>query len=268
MIKKEFTEQQVAVINLLLTGYSKRDVCRIARVAPITLEKWLKEPLFGAALSDMKGKKMEIKTPSRIKPQPEAADHEERDYTDALIELIEQHLKSLSEKLQRPHDLQELQVEVTELSDLLTSFRHRAEILTKLLDGATPQKEQENISAVLRAMRDKSLENREAAAEVLARSNELIKKSAALITEAQEMISRRSHLFAGYTAKACGLCKGIESGARCAACKGKGSVLVREPATKCSRCEGNGRTKTADEAIHYSSLCVECSGTGWLMARR
>ena len=189
--------------------------------------------------------------------------------TDALIDLIVHHVKALSERILVSHTPQELQEEVNELSDLLTSFRYRAELVAKLIDSTTPKDQRNSIRAMLRAMKMQPLEHREQASVLLARSNELIKRSASLISRAQEEISHTAHLFAGYTAKACGLCKGVETSRDepCRACKGKGSVLVREPSIKCSRCDGNGKTKVTDVAVHYSALCVGCDGTGWESVR-
>jgi len=195
----------------------------------------------------------------------QAPDCEAPTDTDALIDLIERHTRALSEIILVTHTPQELQEEVTELSDLLTSFRYRTELVAKLIDSTTQQEQRNSIRAMLRAMKIQPLEHKEQASALLARSNELIKKAASFITRAQGEISRTAHLFAGYTAKVCGLCKGVETGPDdpCRVCKGKGSVLVHEPTTKCSRCDGHGKTKETDVAVHYSAVCVGCNGTGW-----
>lgn len=70
-----------------------------------------------------------------------------------------------------------------------------------------------------------------------------------------------------YSAEYCACCNGtgaVFDGA-CAACKGKGDVMVLQPSRKCPRCRGNGKPVEADRAIYYNCLCLVCRGTGWVL---
>jgi len=67
----------------------------------------------------------------------------------------------------------------------------------------------------------------------------------------------------------CGFCGGVNRKPSCPACRGRGEVLVAEPAKQCFRCIGTGEAALNDRfpiqrGVFY--LCSGCRGTGWLMA--
>jgi len=185
---------------------------------------------------------------------------------DVLFEMIEERMQVLTNILAGPHMGTELQAEAASLSSLVETLSLRVEFIAKLLNGSTSVLQREALRASMQAMHIEPSPSKE---EMLARSNELIKKAAALIARAQETINKEAYRSTGYAIKICGLCKGITDTPDdpCVVCKGKGSVIMREPSIRCPRCEGNGKTRTADKAVLYSSLCVECSGTGWMITR-
>lgn len=185
--------------------------------------------------------------------------HEGRD---ALIEMVEQQIEVLKNKLAGPHSLKELQSEVTTLGSLVETLNLRAEFIARVLDSNMSARQRDSMQASARAMNVGAQTFRR---EMLAAANELIRRAAALIAEAQERINKGAHQATGYALRACGLCKGVSDGTgdACRACNGSGSVLMRETAVKCPRCAGNGITRGTDKAVRYSNLCVECNGAGW-----
>jgi len=46
--KRLIDEKRLTAIHLLVTGFSQRNVCRIVRISPVTLNKWWDEPAFRA----------------------------------------------------------------------------------------------------------------------------------------------------------------------------------------------------------------------------
>jgi len=67
----------------------------------------------------------------------------------------------------------------------------------------------------------------------------------------------------------CGFCGGVSRRPSCPACRGRGEVLVAEPAKRCFRCIGTGEATLTDRfpiKRGASYLCSVCRGTGWLMA--
>lgn len=184
----------------------------------------------------------------------------------ALDELIESHVKTLFQMLSREHTLDEVKAEVASLNDLLYAFSRRNELILKLLDGATPDDRRQRIIETLMTMRLKNAANNDELVRLRNKSNELIKKASGLVARAQNEIDRSAHLHAGYSFEACGLCKGLRytDEGHCAACKGGGTVLVRQPSRKCIRCKGDGVERS--EVRSTSRLCAICSGTGWALS--
>ena len=187
----------------------------------------------------------------------------------ALEELVEKHVINLLEILGRPHTIDELGAEITLLSDLVHSFERRDHLIEQLLDSALTERKRSQLRETLEAQHVKVMEDNEEAIRLHRKSQLLIEKSAAILTRAQRQINKEAHNHTGYALEICGLCKSLSSRSNepCAGCKGKGTVLVRQPAVKCSRCSGNGKTPSTDKAIYYSSVCVACSGTGWSRAK-
>jgi hypothetical protein len=185
---------------------------------------------------------------------------------DALDELIENHLQTLFNMLSRPHGLEELREEVNSLNDLLASFSRRNDLIQAMLDNFTPEERRRQIREMLSAQRINVSESREEMARLREKSNLLIKKAVNLVSKAQRIIDKQAHKFTGYAIETCGMCKGLRyrGGAACHACKGEGTVLVRQPAQKCIRCRGNG--VESNVAMTGSRVCVICSGTGWILS--
>ena len=183
----------------------------------------------------------------------------------ALDELIEERLHILFEILTRPHSLEELSKEVNRLNDLLSSFSRRNELIQMLQDSFTPDRRRKQIREMLKAQRIEIAETKEEMDHLRNKSNHLIKRAVSLIAKAQRKIDKQSYKHSGYAIETCGLCKGLRSTREglCQACRGEGSVLVRQPAQKCMRCRGNGLETNGSGTI--SRVCVICFGTGWLL---
>jgi hypothetical protein len=156
-----------------------------------------------------------------------------------------------------------LRAEVESLSSLVETLNLRAEFIARLLDSSTPERLRDSLRSSVVAMQ---IEPELAGREMLSMSNDLIKRGASLISMAQERINKEAHRAAGYVIKFCGLCKGDggTSEGSCVVCKGRGSLVVREPATGCSNCHGNGLAIAYDKPARYLSLCAACNGTGWI----
>jgi hypothetical protein len=186
-----------------------------------------------------------------------------KDNNDALFDMIEESIKVLSGKLAASCALSELRAESESLSSLVEMLSLRAEFISRLLDKSTPARLRDSLRSTVLAMQ---MEPKLAGQEMLSASNDLIKRGASLIVLAQEKINKEAHREAGYALKVCGLCKGGSGTPEgsCVVCKGRGSLVMREPAAECSRCEGNGLATARDRVSRYSSLCAECNGTGWI----
>ncbi len=63
--------------------------------------------------------------------------------SNGLDELLETHIHNLSEKLSRPHTLEEIETELAALNDLIYTYKRRDELLEKLLDGMTAEGERQ-----------------------------------------------------------------------------------------------------------------------------
>jgi hypothetical protein len=183
---------------------------------------------------------------------------------DALDELIESHLRTLFKLLDRPHSLEELHAEVNTLNELVSSFSRRNELIQMLVDSFTPETRRTQIREVLRAHRIRIAESKEEMALLREKSNHLIKRAMSLISKAQRIIDKQAYMHTGYAIETCGLCKGsrYKEEAYCVACKGEGTVLVRQPARKCVRCGGGGIETNGVS----TRVCAICAGTGWVLA--
>jgi DnaJ-class molecular chaperone len=69
-----------------------------------------------------------------------------------------------------------------------------------------------------------------------------------------------------YAPETCAWCDGKgrfgESGLKCPACSGMGSLLVAQPSRPCGWCEGKGRMG------EYGDRCPTCGGAGWVHVMR
>src|SRR5437870_1602290 len=189
------------------------------------------------------------------------------DLAQGLDELLETHVQNLSEKLYGAHTIEDIGAELVTLNDLVYSYKRRDELFEKLLDVTTAENKRKQIRVMLQAQRIRVSENRAELERVHARSHELLERSMLLISRAQQQINERAHRYAGYVLEPCGLCKGLGGGADvpCAACIGKGSVLVHQPSLKCPRCGGDGKADGRYSLMYSSKLCVVCRGTGWVL---
>jgi DnaJ-class molecular chaperone len=52
---------------------------------------------------------------------------------------------------------------------------------------------------------------------------------------------------------------------RCQVCRGKGAVLVAQPAAACVACAGSGRAARLETTTKLR--CAQCTGTGWTHAK-
>src|SRR5262245_26421656 len=186
--------------------------------------------------------------------------------SNGLEELLESHISKLAEKLSRPFTLDEIEADLASLNDLVYTFKRRDELLEKLLDSATTEYTQEQIREALKAQRMRVAENRAETERIHRRSQQLLQRSTQLILRAQRDINSKAHKHAGYVLEPCGLCNGLGGSTEnpCAPCNGKGSVLVHQPSLKCPRCKGTGKPRANDE-LTYSTRCIVCRGSGWVM---
>src|SRR5215212_3445935 len=162
----------------------------------------------------------------------------------SLDDLVETHVRSLANKLSLPHTLQEIETEVTALNDLIHAFKHKDELLEKLLDSATTEGEGDRIRQTLKAMHIRVAVNQEELERLHDKSHQLLERSVYLIAKAQRQINKEAHRHSGYALELCGLCKGLggSTDKLCQPCKGRGTVLVHQPAYKCYRCGGKGKS--------------------------
>ncbi|HJQ68298.1 MAG TPA: Crp/Fnr family transcriptional regulator [Blastocatellia bacterium] len=101
----------------------------------------------------------------------------------SLDELVETQLRNLSEKLARPHSLEELEREVTILNELVQSFKFRDELLKRLADDDLP-------AAPRRQAREAVARHVEIVRQNRRRSSELISKSHRLIEKSERLFAR------------------------------------------------------------------------------
>jgi len=186
--------------------------------------------------------------------------------SNGLEELLESHISKLADKLSLPYTLEEIEAELASLNDLVYTFKRRDELLEKLLDGATTEYKREQIREALKAQRMRVAENRAETERIHRRSRALLERSMQLILRAQRDINKKAHKHAGYALELCALCNGLGGSTEnpCAPCNGKGSVLVHQPSLKCPRCKGTGKPPVNDQ-LTYSTLCIICRGSGWVM---
>ena len=90
-----------------------------------------------------------------------------------------------------------------------------------------------------------------------------------LLTRISATRDARSDVLDVTVPRQCGFCGGLSRRPSCPACRGRGEVLVAEPAKRCFRCIGTGEAVLNDRfpikrGVFY--LCSACRGTGWLMA--
>src|SRR5215216_4441203 len=188
--------------------------------------------------------------------------------TIGLDDLVEAHVRSLANKLSLPHTLQEIEAEVAALNDLIHSFKHKDELLEKLLDAATAEGERGRIRQTLKAMHMKVTADGAELKRTHDKSHQLLERSIFLVAKAQRQINKEAHKHSGYSLELCGLCKGLggSTGRLCRSCKGRGTVLVNQPARKCTRCGGSGKASLAGKADPANDLCIVCGGSGWRTA--
>jgi hypothetical protein len=150
--------------------------------------------------------------------------------TRSLDELVETYIRSLADKLSLPHTLQEIEAEVAVLNDLIHAFKHKDELLEKLLDASTAQSTRIQIRESLEALNIEVAKDGADLALQHAKSHQLLERSIYLITKAQQQINQEAHKYTGYALQACGYCKGLNNrwDTSCPICKGRGTVLVKQ----------------------------------------
>src|SRR6266849_252296 len=118
--------------------------------------------------------------------------------SEGFEELLETHVRNLSEKLYSPHTIEDIGAELATLNDLVYSYKRRDELLEKLLDATTAEDKRRQIRAMLQAQHIRVAENRAELERVHGRSHELLERSTSLISRAQQQINERAHRYAGY----------------------------------------------------------------------
>jgi predicted nucleic acid-binding Zn ribbon protein len=185
--------------------------------------------------------------------------------SDSLEELIEEHLKRINEKLGQPHSLAEIADSVSQLNDLLASYKKRSELLNSLVDVKTPISKKESIRRMLEAQHVRVAANHEECMRLALRSQQIIARSTQLVVRIRRQVDLEAHRNSGYLLETCGLCEGVggTTDQLCPACKGKGNVLVHQPALQCPRCSGSGKPEKT--RAYLSNVCTVCRGSGWVM---
>src|SRR5262245_54777315 len=107
------------------------------------------------------------------------------DLSEGLDELLEAHVRNLSEKLSRPYTIEDVEEELSALNDLVYTYKRRDELLERLLDSSTAEEKGAQIREALQAQRIKVAENRAELERVHARSHELLQRSALLVIKVQ-----------------------------------------------------------------------------------
>jgi hypothetical protein len=147
--------------------------------------------------------------------------------TQSLDDLIENHLKSLFDKLSRPHSLDDIESELATLNDLIYTFKRKDELLEKLIDSTTPEENRCQIRKTLEANRIKVAKNQFELEQLHAKSHQLLERSLLLIMKAQWQIQKEAHKSSGYKLETCDYCEGTGHcvSGRCPLCKGIGTIL-------------------------------------------
>jgi hypothetical protein len=181
-----------------------------------------------------------------------------------LYDLVETHVRKLSNTLSSSSTLEEVEAEVNALNNLIYTYKRRDELLEKLLDTSIPDEKRRQIRETMQALSVKVEENTEKLAKDHDRAHKLIERSVALIAKAQRHLGKAAHLHSGYSVKGCGLCTSTGHNGRtlCGVCNGEGRVIVRQPSRKCIKCWGSGKAPRVWG--HKDALCPECKGSGWV----
>jgi hypothetical protein len=152
----------------------------------------------------------------------------------SVDETVESSLQLLSEKLSRPHIIDEFDKDLAVLDSLVYSLKRKGEMLEKMLDKNTPEVERRQILEVLTVHYADVAGGAAELEQLRDKTHTLLEMSAPLIAKAQRRIDEQAHNHSGYALETCGLCGGLKSKThnRCPACKDKGAVLVRRPPLK------------------------------------
>jgi DnaJ-class molecular chaperone len=183
---------------------------------------------------------------------------------DGLEELIDEHLRRITNRLRQVHSVEDVSKEVAALNDLLNSYKQRSELFDSLADVKTPEAKRQQIREMLKAQRVRVAANRQACKRTVERSHQILRRSARLLSRVQRHVDRETHRGSIYRLEVCRYCDGIGGTPdnQCPGCTGKGSVLVHQPAIKCPRCLGSGKPETK---LEYLNVCAVCRGCGWVM---
>ena len=179
-----------------------------------------------------------------------------------FVDLLEARLREITAQL-RNSSIDELSAELSELLELLNSYKRNDELLECLLYAPTHALQREQIREVLKERI--ALTNRQELERLYARSHELIGRSARLLARIDRQIYARKHRGSGFAPEMCGYCKGTGGtfSRVCPVCTGRRTVLVRQPSLVCPRCKGEGTVNSNERSRIAASFCVLCHGTGW-----
>ena len=109
--------------------------------------------------------------------------HYTPDALESLDELVSDHVKSLSEKLARPHGLEELESEIRILNELVQSFKFRDSLLKRLEAEDVPAARREQARQVVARHIEIVRQNRRRSSELISKSHRLIERSGELFAK-------------------------------------------------------------------------------------
>jgi hypothetical protein len=187
----------------------------------------------------------------------------------AFSDLLESRLRDLTATLS-DSSIDDLEAELTDLVEILNSYRRNDELLEGLLDPRTRADQREQIQEALRAQHILVARNREEVERTHAKSHQVLERSALLLARIDRQIYLTTHAGGGYAPEICGFCKGLGGtySKNCLACNGKRTVLVHQPPRACTRCNGRGKPEPHDRSQFFSDFCIICRGTGWALISR
>jgi DNA repair exonuclease SbcCD ATPase subunit len=190
------------------------------------------------------------------------------DIPNDLAELLEEHVRRLTDKLSGSFRIEEVEAEIRELDALITTVKRRDEIVERLLDSRTPKNEREELRAGIEANQIRMSENRAQLMEIHRKSEALLLKSVRLMVESRRKLERERRVTPEYSLELCASCRGLGGNSKspCPVCGG-GTVLVHQPPIACPRCHGDGKGVHNQDRLLATRFCIICRGSGWVMTK-